>query len=161
TGVNSTDDSAKYNAMPIGAKVVGIWDGAKLIPSTHGAEAAEQGVAVILDKTNFYAEMGGQVGDTGELRADKALMDVTATRVAEAVAKRLPVYAEEAPQEQALKINGLRAVFGEKYPPMVRVVSVGAPVKELLANPGDARWRGYSVEFCGGTHLKNAGDVGG
>ena len=32
------------------------------------------------------------------------------------------VYAEAAPQEQALKITGLRAVFGEKYPPMVRVV---------------------------------------
>jgi alanyl-tRNA synthetase len=66
------------------------------------------------------------------------------------------VYAETAPQEQALKINGLRAVFGEKYPPMVRVVSIGAPVKELLADPGNAKWRQFSIEFCGGTHLESS-----
>ena len=69
-GVKPTDDSAKFNAAPIGATVKAIWDGAKLLDQTHGAEAAEQGVAVILDKTNFYAEMGGQVGDTGELRSN-------------------------------------------------------------------------------------------
>ena len=45
-----------------------IWDGNRLIDHTHGAEAAERGVAIMLDQTNFYAEMGGQVGDTGELR---------------------------------------------------------------------------------------------
>jgi len=47
---------------------------------------------------------------------------LVAVNVAQCVEKKLPVYAQEAPQEQALKINGLRAVFGEKYPPMVRVV---------------------------------------
>ncbi|MDB5293025.1 MAG: alanine-tRNA ligase, partial [Phycisphaerales bacterium] len=72
----------------------------------------------------------------------------------------LPVYAEEAPQEKALKINGLRAVFGEKYPPMVRVVSIGAPVKELLADPQNPKWREYSIEFCGGTHLSTTADAG-
>jgi alanyl-tRNA synthetase len=28
-----------------------------------------------------------------------------------------------------------------------------------LKNPSDSNWRQYSVEFCGGTHLKNSGDV--
>jgi alanyl-tRNA synthetase len=248
-GLEATDDSAKFNAQPIGATVRGIWDGSQLIESTHGAEAAGQGVAVILDRTNFYAEMGGQVGDTGELRSSGgAVMDVTTARnaggfvlhvgnmieghikvgdhvtatlagvrprteknhtathlanwalrevlgegvqqkgslvdpeklrfdfsqskalseeelgkvevmVNERIKQNLPVYAEEAPQEQALKINGLRAVFGEKYPPMVRVVSIGQPVKDLLADPSKAMWREYSVEFCGGTHLKNTGEI--
>src|SRR5439155_22123540 len=47
TGVAATDDSAKFNAQPIGATVRAIWDGSRLIDSTHGAEAAGQGVAVI------------------------------------------------------------------------------------------------------------------
>ena len=68
-------------------------------------------------------------------------------------------YAQESPQEQALKINGLRAVFGEKYPPMVRVVSVGAPVGDLLQEPANTKWREYSIEFCGGTHLANSSEV--
>jgi alanyl-tRNA synthetase len=251
SGVKPTDDSAKFNAAPIGAIVRAMWDGHQLIDHTHGSEAAGQGVAVILDKTNFYAEMGGQVGDTGELRSrGGAVMDVTTARAAggfvlhvgnmiagrlsvgdhvtatlagvrprteqnhtathlanwalrevlgdavqqkgslvdpdklrfdfshgkavteeevgrveslvnQCVEKKLPVHAEVAPQEQALKIHGLRAVFGEKYPPMVRVVSIGAPVGELLKEPANPRWRQYSVEFCGGTHLKNTADVGG
>jgi alanyl-tRNA synthetase len=80
--------------------------------------------------------------------------------VSQTIAKKLPVYAEEVPQELALKINGLRAVFGEKYPPMVRVVSIGAPVKDLLADPASEKWRQYSIEFCGGTHLQNTADAG-
>ena len=84
-------------------------------------------------------------------RSGKAAVRLLARQVAErrrarpgrdarrtsAIEKKLPVYAEEAPQEQALKINGLRAVFGEKYPPMVRVVSIGVPVADLLERPGE------------------------
>ena len=247
--VGPTDDSAKYNAAPIGATVRAIWDGSRLIDATHGAEAAGQGVAVILDQTIFYAEQGGQVGDTGELRSrGGAVMAVETTRAAagyvlhvgnmieghlsvgdhvtatlagvrlrteknhtathlanwalrevlgegvqqkgslvdpdklrfdfshpkslapdeverveslvrESIAKKMPVYAEVAPQEQALKIHGLRAVFGEKYPPAVRVVSIGVPVAELMKEPTNQRWRQFSVEFCGGTHLRNTGEV--
>jgi alanyl-tRNA synthetase len=80
--------------------------------------------------------------------------------VGDAIAKNLPVYAQEAPQDQALKINGLRAVFGEKYPSIVRVVSIGTPVKDLLANPGNSKWREFSIEFCGGTHLASSDQVG-
>jgi alanyl-tRNA synthetase len=81
--------------------------------------------------------------------------------VDERIGQKLPVYAEVAPQEQALKIFSLRAVFGEKYPPMVRVVSIGVPLADLLKDPSNQRWRQYSIEFCGGTHLRNTGDVEG
>ncbi|WP_110675100.1 alanine--tRNA ligase [Salinicola sp. RZ23] len=42
-------------------------------------EAGQKGV-VVLDRTPFYAESGGQVGDTGYLRGDGARFQVTDTR---------------------------------------------------------------------------------
>ncbi len=77
------------------------------------------------------------------------------------IAADLPVYIEYAPQEAALQVRGLRAVFGEKYPPKVRVVSIGAPVDALLAEPDSDKWEKLSIEFCGGTHLRSTGQAGG
>ncbi len=248
--VKPTDDSTKYGQSAIRASVRAIWTGEKLLrTATIDDASAGEKIAVILDHSNFYSEMGGQVGDAGELHTDTGTVFVvettravggfvlhlghvkngriavddavtatvlggrqrtqknhTATHLAnwalrevlgehvqqkgslvdaqklrfdflnnkpltdgqieqverlvnERIAKNLPVYAENAPQDEALKIHGSRAIFGEKYPPVVRVVSVGVPVEDLLKTPADEVWRGYSVEFCGGTHLSNTAEI--
>jgi alanyl-tRNA synthetase len=254
-GAKPTDDSAKFILRKLkpskveelrDARVLAIWNGSNFDPSVGTSE--DQEVAIILDRTNFYSEMGGQVGDSGWIATPQSKFDVETTRaiggyvlhigrveagtirvgdpatlnispkrvatmqnhtathlanwalrealgegvqqkgslvdpeklrfdfshgksmsdeelakveslVADCITKNLPVYAQEAPQEQALKINGLRAVFGEKYPPMVRVVSIGASVDDLLKNPSKEDWRKYSIEFCGGTHLPNSSEI--
>ena len=118
-----------------------------------GDEVQQKGSLVDPEKLRFDFSHGKSLSDEELARVE--------TLVGKSIERKLPVYAEEAAQELALKINGLRAVFGEKYPPKVRVVSVGVPVSELLADPTNAKWRGHSVEFCGGTHLGNSGDAGG
>ena len=217
-----------------------IFDGAKVVALVVENEQAEElmpGVdaIVVLDKSPFYAEMGGQVADHGTITAegvtfvvtdvqknkggkymhygkltegvlklgdsvcaaidldrrravmrahsathllDKALRTVlgdhvhqagslvepdrlrfdfthfsaltgeelakVSAMVNEAVLEGYDIVTEEMPIEQA-KQRGAIALFGEKYGDMVRVVDMG---------------QGYSVEFCGGTHLDNTAKVG-
>jgi alanyl-tRNA synthetase len=53
----------------------------------------------------------------------------------------------------------VRKIFEEKYPNPVRVVSVGAPIDEVLEDVSNPKWEKYSIEFCGGTHVAKTGDI--
>ena len=260
--VRPTDDHAKFTGRPIAATAMAIWNGRNF--DEHADADSGQTVAVVLDRTSMYAEMGGQVADHGSFRVDRAhghsselerssggntVFEVTdvqragayvlhigrvttgrlscgdagqlmvardrresiranhsAThalnlalravagdeveqkgslvddeklrfdyaakgalaiadiaeverRVNAAIDAGLEVDAAEVPLAEARGISGVRAVFGERYPDPVRVVSIGAKVAELRADPANARWRELSIEFCGGTHLASMKDA--
>ena len=208
-----------------------------LVVENEQAEEVMPGVEaiVVLDKTPFYAEMGGQVADHGTISADGVTFQVTdvqknkggkymhtgkltqgvlkvgdtvsasidvkrrkavmrahsathlldkalrtvlgdhvhqagslveedrlrfdfthfsaltaeelakvSAMVNEAVLEGYDIHTDVLPIEEAKK-KGAIALFGEKYGDTVRVVDMG---------------EGYSVEFCGGTHLDNTAKVG-
>ena len=58
------------------------------------------------------------------------------------ISKGLDVIVKNMPIEEAKK-TGAQALFGEKYGDIVRVVNMG----------------GFSIEFCGGTHVKNTSEI--
>lgn len=94
----------------------------------------------------------------------KAAMKVDEVKRAEEICEqvinqKLDVHAKETPLSVAKAIQGLRAVFDETYPDPVRVVSVGKKIEDLIADPNGPGAVEHSVEFCGGTHLRNSGHM--
>ena len=79
-GVPLTDDAHKYDvgANPTACvKAILTLDGFK--PST---ESVEGPVGIVLDRTSFYAESGGQVADTGSLKCTSGTAAVSDVKVA-------------------------------------------------------------------------------
>ncbi|MCT7463993.1 alanine--tRNA ligase [Aliarcobacter cryaerophilus] len=128
------------------AVVVNRYEIAKHHSATHLLQSA---LKMVLGDSVSQA---GSFNDANKLRFDftypKAMTNEQINEVEDLVnsmiARSLKGQVEELPLEIAKK-KGAIAMFGEKYGEVVRVVSFGEDV---------------SVEFCGGTHVKNTADIG-
>ena len=129
----------------VDAVVVNRYEIAKHHSATHLLQSA---LKMVLGDTVSQA---GSLNDSSRLRFDftypKAMTTAQIEEVEDLVntmiSRGITGNVEELPIEQA-KNKGAIAMFGEKYGDMVRVVS----------------FSDVSVEFCGGTHVKNTADIG-
>ena len=98
-----------------------------------------------------HIEQAGSMVDENRLRFDFShFQAVTPGQLAEverrvnaAILAAYPIEIKQMPVDEAKKL-GAMALFGEKYGDTVRVVNMG----------------GYSIELCGGCHLKNTSEAG-
>ncbi|MCT7515247.1 alanine--tRNA ligase [Aliarcobacter cryaerophilus] len=127
------------------AVVVNRYEIAKHHSATHLLQSA---LKMVLGDSVSQA---GSFNDANKLRFDftypKAMTNEEINEVEDLVNsminRALAGVVEELPLEEAKK-KGAIAMFGEKYGEVVRVISFGD----------------VSVEFCGGTHVKNTADIG-
>jgi alanyl-tRNA synthetase/REP element-mobilizing transposase RayT len=71
--------------------------------------------------------------------------------VNEKIREGAPVSWTEIPYADAKKRSDVQQFFGDKYGDVVRVVQIGGEPKAL---------NGYSMELCGGTHVRATGEIG-
>jgi alanyl-tRNA synthetase len=71
--------------------------------------------------------------------------------VNEKIAENAPVSWTEIPYANARQRNDIIQFFGEKYGDRVRVLQIGGDPKAL---------NGYSMELCGGTHVRSTSEIG-
>jgi len=147
--INLSKVTVEKSALKKGQKVQAIVINRNEIEKHHSAtHLLQSALKIVLGDTVAQA---GSLNDTNRLRFDftypKAMTNKQIKKVEELVnqmiANAIKGNVEELPIEEA-KNKGAIAMFGEKYGDSVRVVSFG-----------DA-----SVEFCGGTHVKNTADIG-
>ncbi len=70
--------------------------------------------------------------------------------VNEKIRENAPVSWTEIPYAEAKQRSDIQQFFGDKYGDAVRVVQIGGAPREL---------NGYSMELCGGTHVRATGDI--
>ena len=103
-----------------------------------GTHVHQQGSLVAPDHLRFDFPHFGKITPE-EIRAIEDIVN-------EKIADDISVFTEvDMPIEKARKIPNVKMFFGEKYGETVRVVFIDEK---------------FSVEFCGGTHVKNTKDIG-
>ena len=139
------ENSTLNQGENVDAVVVNRYEIAKHHSATHLLQSA---LKMVLGDTVSQA---GSLNDTSRLRFDftypkamtTAQIDEVEDLVNSMIARGIAGNIEELPIEEA-KNKGAIAMFGEKYGDVVRVVS----------------FSDVSVEFCGGTHVRNTADIG-
>ena len=75
-GAPLSNEFVGYSATSAEAEILAIIGGSELVEKVSTGEEA----SIVLSKTPFYAESGGQVGDTGIITAENAVFEVTDCR---------------------------------------------------------------------------------
>jgi alanyl-tRNA synthetase len=112
-----------------------------------GEHVAQRGSLVAPDRLRFDFTHGRAMS-AAEMAAVEA-------EVNGYVRQNTPVETRIMTPEQAQAL-GARALFGEKYGDEVRVVAMGSLPDSGIGPGGDT----YSLELCGGTHVRRTGDIG-
>ena len=129
----------------------------------RGAKRAPHSATHLLHEA-LRRELGPHVTQKGSLNApDRLRFDISQPRaitpeelerIERAVNARIRENSEVETRlmspDEAVE-RGAMALFGEKYGEEVRVVSMGE---------GDGNKFAYSIELCGGTHVRRTGDIG-
>ncbi|TPJ27444.1 alanine--tRNA ligase [Mesorhizobium sp. B2-8-3] len=110
-----------------------------------GTHVAQKGSLVAPDRLRF------DISHNKPISADE--LEEVERMANEIVVQNSPVTTRLMSVDDAIA-EGAMALFGEKYGDEVRVVSMGTGLHGAKAN------RPYSVELCGGTHVRSTGDIG-
>lgn len=149
--VIDADDTGVVISFKVGDKVKTAIDVARRHRVSRGHSATHLVQQALRDVLGDHVMQAGSYVDDSYLRFDfnhfEAMTTEEIKKVEEIVNEKidlfLPIEMKEMPIEEAKQL-GAMAIFGEKYGDIVRVVNMG----------------GYSVEFCGGTHIANTGLIG-
>jgi len=112
---------------------------------TLGTHVAQKGSYVGPDRLRFDISHPKPIA-ADELAAVEAMANAYVAQNSEVTTRLMSL--EDARQ------TGAMALFGEKYGEEVRVVAMGTGLAGAKAN------RAWSVELCGGTHVRRTGDIG-
>ncbi len=66
--IEPTDDSAKFANRDVSAHIKAIWNGNNFDEAAKASIYQGRRIGVILNRTNLYSEMGGQVSDHGRIQ---------------------------------------------------------------------------------------------
>jgi alanyl-tRNA synthetase len=105
-------------------------------------DAVQQGSLVAPERLRF--DFNSKALTSGQLAAVEQAVN-------ERIAAAEPVFWAEVPHQQIQGRADIMQFFGDKYGDIVRVVQIGGRKEQL---------NGYSMELCGGTHVRNTQIIG-
>ena len=150
-GIYTHIGEIKNGTVCVGDTVSVVFDKSRRDAIRRNHTAAHLLQAALREVLGTHVEQAGQLVNEKTVRFDFTHFSALSSEEIEKVEKivnnvilsGLAVDSREMPIEEAKKL-GAMALFGEKYGNIVRVVTAGD----------------ISVEFCGGTHVDNAGKLG-